>query len=348
MRIFTQTVLVLLIIATSLISCVEKKDNKEPEKQRINIIFDTDMGNDVDDALALDMLYKYVDQERISLLGISTTKRSPHCAEYIDIMNTWYGYPDIPIGVVINGSDKADDDKFVRAVCEMEIDGKPAFARSINDYASLPSSVSLYRKILASQEDHSVDIISVGFSTNLAQLLDSPGDTYSPLTGKELVAKKVKSLSAMLGNFRDANFPEFNVNCDIPAAQKVVNEWPTPIVVSPFEVGESILYPASSIQNDFTWKEPNPMVEGYKAYLEMPYDRPTWDLTSVLYVVEHGKGFFDESVAGTVTINENGYSQFTPGEDGRHIYLKVNDSQIARSKEYLVDLISQKPLIYQE
>ena len=27
--------------------------------QRQNIIFETDMGNDVDDALAIDMLYKY-------------------------------------------------------------------------------------------------------------------------------------------------------------------------------------------------------------------------------------------------------------------------------------------------
>ena len=37
----------------------------------IKIIFDTDMGNDVDDVIALDMLYKYQDEGRIDLSAFS-------------------------------------------------------------------------------------------------------------------------------------------------------------------------------------------------------------------------------------------------------------------------------------
>lgn len=338
----------IFIACTSLLSYSGNKVEKDTDQQKITIIFDTDMGNDVDDALALDMLYKYIDQDRINLLGISTNKRSPYCVEYIDIMNSWYGYPDIPIGVVVNGSERDNEDNFVRKVCQMEKDGKPTFKRSIKNYETLPTSVSLYRKLLASQEDNSVNIISVGFSTNLSQLLDSQGDEFSPLTGKELVDRKVKLLSAMLGNFENENFSEFNVHCDIPSAQKMIKEWPTPIVVSPFELGEKILYPGASIENDFKWKEPNPLVEGYKAYLEMPYDRQTWDLTSVLYVVEKDKDFFQESPSGTINIDDKGVTRFTPHEDGKHKYLTINTQQKEEIRNYFIELITQKPKKYQK
>jgi inosine-uridine nucleoside N-ribohydrolase len=337
----------LFIALASLLSCSGVKDKRNVDRQKMIVIFDTDMGNDVDDVLALDMLYKYLDQDRIKLLGIPTTKKSPYCVEYIDIMNTWYGYPNIPVGVVVNGSETDNGDNFVRIVCQLEKDGKPAFERTVKNYATLPASVSLYRKLLAEQEDNSVNIISVGFSTNLALLLESQGDEFSPLTGKELVNRKVKVLSAMMGNFQDENFSEFNVNCDIPAAQKIINEWPTPITVSPFELGETILYPASSIENDFKWNELNPLVEGYKAYLKMPYDRQTWDLTSVLYVVENDKGFFGESPAGIISIDNKGITRFTPDKNGKHKYLTVTERQREQIRDYFIDLITQKPKKYQ-
>ena len=110
----------LFFVFSLLLSCSEGKTKGDGDNQKINVIFDTDMGNDVDDALALDMLYKYLDQGRINLLGIATNKKSPYCVEYIDIMNTWYGYPDIPIGVVVDGTDMASEDIFVQTVCQME------------------------------------------------------------------------------------------------------------------------------------------------------------------------------------------------------------------------------------
>ncbi len=230
MRNKVYTIVGIVVALAFLLSCAERKAKGEAGQEKMLVIFDTDMGNDVDDALALDMLYKYLDQDRIELLGIPTTKRSPYCVEYIDIMNTWYGYPDIPIGVVVDGSETDNEDNFVRIVCQMEKGGKPAFERRVKDYGTLPASVALYRKLLAAQKDHSVTIVSVGFSTNLAQLLDSRGDEFSPLTGKELVAQKVKLVSAMMGHFQDSTFAEFNVNCDIPAARKAISEWPTPLL----------------------------------------------------------------------------------------------------------------------
>ena len=87
-------------------------------------------------------------------------------------------------------------------------------------------------------------IASVGFLTNLAALLDSGADDFSPLSGRELVAKKVKLVSVMAGNisFEDGRdiFPEYNVRRDIASAKKFFSECPVPVVVSPFELGLEI------------------------------------------------------------------------------------------------------------
>ncbi len=150
----------------------------------------------------------------------------------------------------------------------------------------------------------------------------------------------------MMGHFKDKNFAEFNIKCDIPAARKYIAEWPTPIVASPYELGDAILYPASSIENDFQWLQPNPLVEGYKAYLQMPYDRQTWDLTSLLYVVERDKKFFNSSGPGTIVINDEGTVNFIHEINGKHSFLTVTDAQAQAIKEYFIELITRKPKKY--
>lgn len=306
----------------------------------LKVIFETDMGNDIDDALALDMLYKYADQGKIELLGISTNKNSPYSVQFLDLMNTWYGYPRIPLGNVIRGADSEGDAKnYTQAVSEHAVDGKPVFKRSVENYAKVPGSVEMYRKILSGQPDSSVTIISVGFSTNLERLLASPPDKYSTLNGQELVARKVKLLSMMAGNFRKEKQVEYNVVKDPAAAREVFASWPGKIIVSPFEVGEQVLYPASSIENDFPAESPHPLVLAYESYLEMPYDRPTWDLTSVLYVVEGSEGYFDLSPPGTVSVDENSFTHFREDPDGKHRYLLMNSQQAVAVKGRFIELI---------
>src|SRR6476469_5661746 len=162
-------ILVFLAIAITLTACAQTK-KATSNKMATPVIFETDMGNDVDDALALDLLYKYMDSGLIKLVLISTNKNSKYSAQYIDILNTWYGYPDIPVGEVKSGANsEGDSHNYAQTVCEY----KPAFKRTKDTF---PESVALYRKVLASQPDHSVIIISTGFSTNLARLLQSKGD----------------------------------------------------------------------------------------------------------------------------------------------------------------------------
>ena len=311
--------------------------------QRINIIFETDMGNDVDDALALDMLYKYNKQRRINLMAIMLNKEGEFPPKYIDLLNTWYGQKRIPIGV-----SSRDDQSIVaganytQVVCE-ELDekGKPLYKRSIKDYSKLLPAVKLYRKLLAKAGDESVTIVSVGFSTNLALLLDTKADEYSPLTGKELIARKVKRLVAMAGHIENPKFAEYNVANDIASCQHVFDEWPTPIYMSPFELGLQVRYPAQSIENDFAWTKHHPIVDSYKSYLKKIEDRPTWDLTAVLYAIDPQQ-FFNVSSPGRVVVTKEGYTHYTKDVAGKHFYLFITPEQAHAILDYFVKMVSSK------
>lgn len=331
----------LLLAAICLAAC---SGTKESAQAIPDIILETDIGNDVDDALAVDLAYKFVDEGKMNLLAICINKEGSAPAEYVDILNTWYGYPQTPIGVITEGAFCEDDAiNYAKAVVDLKNEaGEPAFARSISDYSALPEAPQLYRKILSSRKDHSVTIVSVGFSTNLVRLLATAPDQYSKLDGKALVAQKVKRLIVMAGNFSDPNFHEYNVMKDVPAAKVIFNEWPTPVVASPFELGIQTCYPATSIENDFGWAPLHPVVEAYKAYQPMPYDRPMWDPTALLYAVE-GDKWFTVSPKGKVAVEGEGSTLFTEDEAGDRQYLSVNPEQAKAIVDYFVKVISAKP-----
>lgn len=338
-------VLVLFACAMALTAC-NCSDKQCPDK--LNVIFETDIGNDIDDALALDMLYKYHQMGKINFAAVMLNKCDPAPAEYMDISNTWYGYTDMPVGIVRDGANDKRGLYAKRVVELVNEDGSPVFKRTHGDYDKLPDAHILYRKLLAQMPDNSVVIATVGFSTNLARLLETPADEYSKLTGMELVRRKVRLLSAMAGDFREGKGPEYNVRYDVPAAKKVFKEWPTPIVFSPFDVGKMILYPGASIENDFGWANgPHPMVEAYKAYKKMPYDRPTWDLTSVLYAVE-GADWFTVSPMGWVDVDDKGRTFFTPDEKGTRCYVSVTEEQAAKILQRFQEIITAPAAKYQE
>ncbi|NGF56003.1 nucleoside hydrolase [Parapusillimonas sp. SGNA-6] len=314
---------------------------------RLNVILDTDMGNDIDDALALDMLYKYADQNRIHLLAIMNNKESDYSTRFIDMMSTWYGYKKIPIGRIEKGVFINDYVDYSKNMVEYN-DTAKLYKYSLKKHDKLLPAHELYRKVLAKEQDYSVVVISVGFSTNLARLLESGPDRYSPLSGAELVAKKVKYLSVMAGSFGEKKRAEFNVIHDRPAAQYVIANWPTGIVLSPFEVGAKVIYPSKSIEQDFGWAVNHPLVDAYRRYRPFPYNRPTWDLTSVYYTVEQQGNLLNISKPGKLTVDEKGFTHFSEQADGKHYVLSITEGNARLLKDYFVDLIKQKPKRYRK
>ncbi|MDR2674443.1 MAG: nucleoside hydrolase, partial [Opitutaceae bacterium] len=244
----------------------------------VKLIFDTDMGNDVDDVLALAAMHAMQSRGACELLAVTLTCPLPEAAPYIAALNAFYGRPGIPIGVNPAAPRAEKRSKYLHVASLRGPDGAPLFPAKF-DPAAAPPAVDLLRRVLAAAEDGGIVIVQTGFSTNLARLLDTPGDAVSPLAGLELVRRKVRLLSIMAGDFRPVKpggkpHVEYNVKWDIPAARKLAAEWPAPIWWSGFEVGLAVPYPAWSIDNDFDYIPRHPVKESYQAYKPAPHQRP--------------------------------------------------------------------------
>ena len=312
----------------------------------VRLVFDTDLGNDVDDAMALAVIHALQNRGECEVLAVTTTKDNPYVVPMIDLLNTFYGRPEIPIAVVKNGMTK-EDGKYNRQVLELKNDdGTPRYPRkrTPDDSATLPDAVPFLRKLLAGEPDHSVVLVQVGFFTNFARLLDTPADTISPLTGKELIAKKVKFLSLMAGAFNEPpGFQEYNVKIDIPSAKKLITDWPTEMIFSGHEIGRLIQHPGISMKEDYGYVKYHPLKEAYHFYRGLDNSQPTYDLTSVLYAVRPNRGYFDLSQRGTVTVLDDGQTTFTPNAEGKHRYMIVSPAQIIMVREAFVQLCSEPP-----
>jgi purine nucleosidase len=334
-------VLGLVVLSPAIVTASRAAEPRPPAK----IIFDTDIGNDVDDVLALSMLHALQSRGQCELLGITITKPDELAGPFVDAMNTFYGRPNVPLGFTHSGL-KNEPSKFLPLV-EKTDQGKPRYPHRLKRSSDLPAATQVLRQILSRQPDHSVVLVQVGYFSNLAALLDTTGDAASPLTGKDLVKAKVQFLSVMAGAFHDIgdnkHYLEYNVTQDLPAARKLSAEWPTPIVWSGFEIGISVPFPAVSIERDFGYVAHHPAAEAYRLYEPPPHERPTWDLTSVLYGVCSDRNYFSLSEPGNVTVEADGFTRFVAAAGGRDRFLILTQLQAARVREALVQLASEPP-----
>jgi inosine-uridine nucleoside N-ribohydrolase len=338
----------------------------------INVIFDTDMWADIDDALALAMLHALQDRHEINLVAVTVSTDIKWCASYVDLVDTFYGHPTVPVGLIRHGLDLAAfRKKYPDTTWPMtrytEIlsgekmpNGALIYPHRLLDGSKAPDAVWLLRKTLATQPDASVVIVGVGYNTNLARLLDSGPDAESPLGGIDLIRQKVRLLSIMAGSFADSavngqpipkGSPEFNLELDVPSAQKVFARWPTPIVASGVEIGLAMLYPAMSIERDFSYVKHHPIAETYRTYAKetsspWPHNHGTFDLTAVLYSARPDRDYFSLSKPGRITVLEDGGSRFDESAGGRHRYLILNDNQKDRALEAMAMLVSQPPAVH--
>ena len=318
----------------------------------IPLIFDTDIGNDCDDVLALGVIHALQTRGECELLAVTITKDHELAAPFTDAVNTFYGRGNIPIGVCRSGI--ANDSGKFNVLAAQQDNGQDRYRHDLRSGNDAPDAVDLLRKTLASQADGSVVIAQVGFSTNLSNLLKSMPDKHSTLNGVDLVKQKVALLSVMGGAFQQIpgakgtlrDHKEYNIVTDIPAAQTLCHLWPTSIVWSGFEIGLNLPYPHESILQDYNYVEHHPLSEAYTIYIPPPHNRPTWDLTSVLCALRPDRDYFDLSPAGRVTVADDGLTTFEETADGGDRYLILRDDQKGRAVEALVQLSSQPPAAF--
>ena len=305
-----------------------------PKQQAVPVIFDTDMGPDYDDVGAIALLHAFADEGQATILATIASTNYPKVTQVLSVLNTYFNRPDVPIGVP---KGNAVGDKDTQHWSDTITARYPHRIRSNKD---VPDAVALYRQILAKQPDHSVTIITVGFLTNLANLLDSKSDKYSTLSGKELVNLKVRKLVSMAGKFPGGR--EYNVFRDTPSSKKVFANWPTPILMSGFEIGEKIhsglpLTRNKAIQN-------SPVKDVFSISLpkskEDKEGRMSWDQTAVLVGVRGYAPYYTVKT-GRLVMNADGSNGWDSAGKG-HSYLVVS-RPVAEVETLINELMQHQP-----
>ena len=302
------------------------------------IIFDTDINGDVDDVGALAMLNALCDNGEAELLACMSSNPGKYVSECIDVINTYYHRPDVPIGA-LRGS--AGDGYYTRALAE----NYPHDAVREN----LPEPADLYREILADQDDSSVTIVTVGYLPNLAALLRSGPDDVSPLSGPELVQKKVKLWVCMGGVFPSGS--EHNLTFLYPEdAQYAIENWPGRIIFTGWEVGKEVIT-GFEVQK---YLKNSPVTEGYKLYYcswafdGNPYyayynGHYSWDQTAVLIATRGYEDYWDIVEEGYNKVAADGTNEWVTTENRDHAYVvpKMPHDEVAA---IIDELMNQPPI----
>lgn len=288
------------------------------------IIFDTDFGGDADDLGALTMLHHFINTGECELLAVMSWTTEEYTVPAIDAINRFYNHPTIPIGV--RKAEKYHEKwNYGKSIADK-------FYHQLN-YETAQDATTLYRNILANCEDNSVVIITVGPLANIQNLILSEGDKYSPLSGKELLSKKVKEFSIMGGQFPTGN-KEWNFDGGMKGVSKfVIENISVPITFSGFEVGAAIK--SGQVFNDID--KNTPLYVGFMHFSEhAPWmkqnfvgkilNNSTFDQTSVLYAIRGEVGKFWTKVEDGVCLPDDvGGNTWVKKKKSNHSYLLLKE-----------------------
>jgi pyrimidine-specific ribonucleoside hydrolase len=299
-----------------------------------SVIFDSDMGPDYDDVGAIALLHALADSGQVKILAMVASTKFEGVAGVFDVFNTYFKRPDIVVGVPKGlAVEQKDWQHWTDTVLKK-------YPHSIQKNAEAPDAIAVYRKALADAPDKSVTIITVGFLTNLANLLMSQPDQYSKLNGKQLVEKKVKQLVSMAAGFPKGK--EFNVHMDTPSSQRVFSEWPTPVILSGFEIGVKIktglpLVKNASIKN-------SPVKDVFAMSIPMDKEdingRSSWDETAVLIAVKGHHPYYTTQ-CGRVIVAHDGSNTWDPKGKG-HCHV-VERMSVEGVQKVINDLMMHQP-----
>ena len=309
--------------------CLLVSASSQAQKTKpIPVIFDSDMGPDYDDVGAITLLHAFADSGYINILGTVASTKYEGVAAVFNVLNTYFNRPGLLIGVPKGKALELKDSQHWTDTLLLK------YPHRIKKNAEVLSATEVYRKSLASQPDRSVTIITVGFLTNLADLLQSAPDKYSKLSGKELVRKKVKQLVCMAGSFPAGN--EWNVRMDARSSEIVFDNWETPILFSGVEIGFTIKTGLPLISNNDI--KNSPVKDVYRISIPISLQdsagRMSWDQTAVLIAVKGYKPWWNIQT-GKIKVAEDGSNTW---ENGSFLHSFLTPSQ---SPAIIRDLINK-------
>ena len=197
------------------------------------IIFDTDMATDCDDAGALAVLHVLADKGECEILATVSSSLNPTGCAAVDAINIYYQRAGLPVGS-LRGEGVKETSRFTDRL-------SAEFPHRFRDGAEVPDALTIYRDVLEAQPDHSVTIVTVGYLTNLRNLMRLPA-SGTRASGMELIRAKVTKWVCMGGNFMgqpavdDLKLDNVNFRRDAASAYEAVRHWPTRVEFAGREV----------------------------------------------------------------------------------------------------------------
>lgn len=311
----------------------------------VGIVLDSDFGNEIDDVLALALLYGLDGRNECRAVGTTISKPNLKAAALCDAIGRFYAGEvsaayaavgrTLPVGLATKGS-HPEDTPMLAVLARQAPDGKPVYRHGIGTIIDTADPVNVLRNALSAQHAKNTIIVLTGPATNLASLLRYP-------LAHQFIPERCRFLVIAGGSY-PAGKPDPGFQADIASARKVLSEWPTPIIVVGQEVGEGIPFPAAALETRFSWSNAHPVVDAYRAWKPMPYDAPTTAMAAVLYAVRSKEQLFQLSEPGVVSVSDDGSTKFTASDAGRHRYLKLDPAQREKVEQTYVELASAKPV----
>ena len=305
-----------ILLALSLVVLASRGVDAAPAMPPVPIFLDTDVCVDPGDVSAVTLLNGLANRGEARILGITCVTSFPYAPGCVDAVCCWCGRSDVPIGS-LKDSGFLDESKYAQYVANNWPNRYPDGSRNV------PDAVALFRRVVSNQPDHSVVMVAIGPARNLAHFLQSKADSASPLSGRDLIAMKVKHLSFMAGAFSKTRrikdqmgkdygpsetFIEWNVQQDIPAFQYVVKNWPTPIMFSGFEIGQEILVDGSMVTATPQSPQAYCVPTTQRAFGYRNVSRPAWDQTAILYGVRGLSNYWGGAMEGRVVVDDQGHT----------------------------------------
>lgn len=250
----------------------------------VNLIIDSDIAIDADDVGDQAMMWGLANKGEVNVLALIASSANDYSAPAMHAIATYYGHPNVPIGAHKGSTpniNNSSTSSFTRQITNQF--GTPGDTRF-----NYPDAVTVYRQALANAPDGSVYIVANGYYQPLQQLLQSPADAISPLTGIQLVTQKVRRLVSSAGWFPSGS--ESNFVNDTDAASYVFANWPGEIV----SVGADTCFDVITGPSTSSDPTQDPIKNAYNLFQSAQglssATTPAWGQLGLLYAIRGGVG----------------------------------------------------------
>lgn len=295
----------------------------QPGATPLNVIYDND---DIagDGPPNLGQLESLIDQNIIKVIGMVSATEDLYAPAAMNLINKYYGHLAIPVGANQAGSGVSGNwtQLTVAQFCPSS-----GLCPSGDNRANYPACVTTLRTALASLPAGQTAVYLLGGQwTCLDQLLNSPADGISSMTGAQLIKAKVSEMITQSMDLPGGTSCG-NIDADLAAAEDVMSQWNSsngfPAIYFNGSIGDAVI---SGVPSWFSTT--NPLA--YTVYVAgNGTPSGAWDQVSLLYALYSGTAEWSHSANGTATITGSGGAgtcSFSAGSSSGHFYIIANET----------------------